>query len=252
MLNYLKNKSTTKKLLALALAMVIVVTGIGALFIDYEAKEAGFTVASGKIEIEMTGTDNLYRARKLTPLQEYQFTRAISNVGTNSAYVFMTVTIPIEQVYLTTYDGSVRTLEWTQLFTYGSAYGPGVNDGWTLVTSGTYGNKAITAINATQADHLRDATEEYGILDYSKKTITYIYAYTGINEDGTLRPLNPDVTTPNLFDVVKLGDVHKHSSYSVEDRSGQLKLKGYGIQISNLPDGPDDIAAIWSILGRNP
>lgn len=252
MLKFLKSKNTTKKWIALALAMMLVITGIGALFIDYEAKEAGFTVASGKIQIELTGTDELYKARKITPLYEYQFTRAISNVGTNPAYVFATVTIPFADVYLTTYDGTTPTLERTQLFTYGSAYGAGVNEGWTLVTSGTYGNKAITGINSTGADHLRNATEEYGILDLQNKTITYVYAFTGINTDGNLRPLNPDVTTPNLFDVVKLGDVSKDLGHSIEEYTGRLYVKGYGIQTTSLPDGPDDIAAVWSILGRNP
>ena len=239
-------KKFTKQLLAIALTMLIAVVGISAIFIDFEAKEAGFTVIMGDIEIELTGVDDLYAATHIMPLEEYALTRAVHNTGSNSAYVYATVTIPVDTVYLTTYDGSQMTAKLTQLFSYGTADGTaGVNEDWTLVTSGTYGRKSIQSLGTK----LRNASEAYGVLDTNAKTVTYVYAYTG-SDDEVLNSLTADRTTSNLFDVVKVADLDcMIREYDISETVGLVVVRAYAIQLSGVTESADKLGTVWSIFG---
>lgn len=238
-------KKITKQVLAIILIMIVAIAGISAIFIDYEAKVAGFTVIVGDIEIELTGEDDLYAATHLMPLDEYDFTRAVHNVGSNGAYIYATVTVPIDTVYLTTYDGTAMTSKLTQLFAYGTNNVAGVSDDWTLVTSGVYGNKRISSLGNT----LRGASENYGVLDTTKRTVTYVYAYTGSN-NGVLQVLGADQLTSNIFDVVKVADLDcMRQDYNVSETRGDLVIRAYGIQLSGVSESAGDLSTVWNIFG---
>ena len=128
-----------KKNLVIALSMVVVllITGIMALFTDHKEATNVFTV--GSIEIDLTEPNwNADNATEIAPNQVIAKDPMITNIGKNDAYTFIKVDIPKQ-------DGN-------PLFELLDKNGdPGVNDGWVLVETGETAD-TITYVYGYAAD----------------------------------------------------------------------------------------------------
>ena len=250
-------KKTTKKLVSLFLVLALILTtigaGIGAYFTGTDKKSDTYTI--GQIEVELVGEDDLYKAEKLTPNYEYDFTRSVKNIGINDAYVFMAVTIPCEDVYLHNLEGShIDDAALTQLFTYGANDVAGINGEWKLVTDGKFGDYDI----ADMAGRLVNYSDEKGALR-TNDTATYIYAYVG-NGD-TLARLAPDAETTALFDIMKFANVSDTEiAHNIENTVGKIKTQVFAIQCDNVletehmtgnnADGSEQVNAVWAVVNN--
>ena len=251
-------RKNAKKVMAIVLALVMVVAcvgaGIGAYFTGVDKKSDTYVI--GQIEVEIVGEDNLYSAENLTPNYEYAFERAVHNTGVNDAYVFMTITLPCDNVFLHNLEGNHtrRNAVLTQLFMYGTNGVMGVNDEWALVTEGKYGHNVIVGME----EYLYNYTEERGSLG-NDNTVTYVYAYVG--DGDTLARLAPDATTVALFDTMKFANVSDtEEQYNIEETAGQIVTRTYAIQADNVlestymqgrnDDGSDAINAVWAVVNN--
>lgn len=247
-----------KRVAAVVLAIALGITslvGIGAYSTGTDVKSDGYTI--GKVEVEVLGDNNLYSAEKLTPNHEYTFTRQVKNIGINDAYVFMSLTLPRDEVYLHNLDGSlvVDAAADTQLFAYGTNGVAGINSEWALVTAGEYGNYTIAELgNSVQA-----STETHGVVR-DNNTITYVFAYVG--NGSTLARLGADETTASLFDTMKLNNISDANGqeYNIEATEGLIGTQVYAIQADNVKettlmqgnnnDGLDAINAVWAVVNN--
>lgn len=250
-------KKTTKKIVSLFLALALILTtigaGIGAYFTGTDKKSDTYTI--GQIEVELVGEDDLYKAEKLTPNYEYDFTRSVKNIGINDAYVFMAVTIPCDDVFLHNLEGNhIDDAALTQLFTYGVNEVAGVNGEWVLVTEGQFGDYDI----ADMAGRLVNNSDEKGALR-TNDTATYIYAYVG-NGD-TLARLAPDAETTALFNIMKFANVSDTEiTHNIENTVGKIKTQVFAIQCDNVleteymtgnnADGSEQVNAVWAVVNN--
>lgn len=246
-----------KSMIAIALALALAFTGlfgIGAFFTGTDVKSDGYTI--GQVEVQLVGDTDLYAVEKLTPNQEWDFTRSVKNIGINDAYVFMTVTVPTENIFVHDLDGihTDANAALTQLFTYGTGNAAGVSSQWKPVTAGKYGDYNIQAIDGV----IENRSGDYAAVRLNN-TITYIYAYVG--DGDTLARLSADQSTDNLFELMKFVNASDTvAQYNVEGTVGQVKTEVYAIQADNVlettymqgqnNDGSDAINAVWSVLNN--
>lgn len=242
-----------KKVVALGLALTMVIAGIGAYFTGTDKKSDSYTI--GQVEVELTGADNLYSVEKLTPREEYTFTRAVHNIGINDAYVFMTVTMPYEAANLhDEYGHTIFEDVDTQLFKYGTNGVAGVASQWKLVDAGKYADIDIEELAGSGIHELSD---EFGAIDTVGETITYVYGYIGDNADGSLKALSADETTEDLFDTVKFANV---ADWNMEATEGIIKTRAFAIQTLNVlettymegnnMDGSEVVNTVWSVINN--
>ena len=237
----MKNSKNMKKYgLALGLIGLATIAGIGAYFTGTDAKTDSYTI--GSIEIQ-----NMFEAQAnedITPLYEMSYDSAkIKNTGINDAYVFMTVDIPMAEVYTSDANGNCSAAaELLELFTI-NYDGANVGLGWERVGE---------ALALTDADG-------------AQVGMRYVYAYAA---DGELTALTPDATTAqSIFSILKFINVSDTDAdgnavateYNIEGRDDlTVKLTAYGIQTQNVQsdvafagdneDGSKDPSVVWSVV----
>lgn len=225
-----KNNHNKRKisLIALALVCCMAVAGVSAYFTDADTATNTFTI--GKISIDLQEPEWV-PPENITPEQEIPKDPQIKNDGINEEYVFMEVIVPYANIVTANDDGTKNAADDTQLFTWN------VNNGWTEISK------------KTNAD----------------STYTYVYAYTGVNEDGTakdgsaMEALTKDSTTPALFDAVKFANIVEDQG--LEGVSKNIIINAYGIQTTNINDVDTDIdgennggatapLAVWEVISE--
>lgn len=237
----MKNSKNMKKYgLAVGLIGLAAVAGIGAYFTGTDAKSDSYTIGSIEIENKFVAQAN----EDITPLYEMSYDSAkIANVGINDAYVFMTVDIPMAEVYTSDADGNCSaSAELKELFEI-NFDGAAVGAGWERVG---------------EALKLEDAAGE-------QVGTRYVYAYA---TDGKLTELAPDATTENsIFSILKFINVADTDAdgnavapeFNIEGRDDlTVKLVAYGIQTQNVKtdvafagdnaDGATDPATVWAVV----
>lgn len=189
-------KNFKKGAVALTLAAAMGLAGLSAFFTDSKTKVNEFTVGNVKQELVEDKWDKAAEGAhdNITPNSTFDKDPKVKNTGTNSQYVFMTVTVPKADVVLA--DDVTGTRQSTELFTYAT------NTGWTKLDSKTT------------------------IGDDSN---TYVYAYATGN---TLTALDSDKETPTLFDTIKFANIVENEEFAKNKLD--VTVKSYGIQTTNL------------------
>lgn len=113
----------------LVVAATATVRGISAYFTDAQEKTNTLTVGNVKTGLEEPDWDKVPSDEKtdLTPNQTVKKDPRITNTGTNDAYAFLEVQIPVRNIITVGADGKKLPKADTELFTYK------VNDGWVQI-----------------------------------------------------------------------------------------------------------------------
>lgn len=234
--NNTEKKDTKKKLfVALILFMLLfgVLWGVLGSLTDIDQNYDVYTI--GNVEIKIVSNDGNSSLGNLLPNSTVPYGIAAKNVGINDAYVFMTITVPCENAIWTNENGVSMEKNLTQILSYYSNTA-GITSEWKLVDVGCVGEDEILDVS-----HIQNNTADYGVV--SGNTITFVYGYIGDNEDGALEALKPDYTTSSLIDYLKLANVNNPASLS-----GEITTKLYGIQVTKLDGGLDEVDAVWDII----
>ena len=207
----MKNKKRLSTV-ALALAMVVLISTAVAYFTDIDTVNNVFTI--GEVEIGLEEPDwTPEEHTKITPNQTIEKDPTITNTGINDAFVFLTVEVPYKNIV--TADASTgvkKAAADTELFTYT------LNNGW--VEIGT------------------------PVKDANKGTVTHLYAY-GTGSACTV--LAPGAKATELFSTVTF--VNAIEDQGLEKQEVNIPVKAYAIQTTDLTD--NDVTTpgeVWKLV----
>ena len=189
-----KDKKVKIGILACLLAGALTVGGAAAYFTDSDT--AVNTITIGKVELDLQ-EPNYVPETSITPGEEITKDPKIRNTGINDEYVFLTVTVPYENITVAAADGTKGTKGDTELFTYT------LNAGWTEL--GTPKK------------------------DTSGKFFTHTYVY---GTASACTALAADASTPALFNTVRF--VNAVEDEGLESTTKEIGITAYGIQTTNL------------------
>lgn len=204
-------KKTKAILCTVAVVGVIGVSGIIAYLTDTDTASNKFTIGQVKIELQEPTWDNANDADKdgipdyaetIVPNATIAKDPQVKNVGSNDAYIYLKVTVPVKSVITANSDGTLvndGVAQPTQLFTYTK------NTSWQEITS-----KRTTNTNETTGE-----VESY----------TYVYYYN--------TKVAPNATTATLFDTVTFANVIEGQ---IDLTEHQIDIQAYAIQSDSLPE----------------
>jgi len=207
----MKKRNWKNKAMAAALALVgcMSITGISAYFTDGQAVTNTFTIGSISLELMEPGWVAA-NGQNVVPEQEIRKDPQIKNDGVNDEYVFLEVVLPYANIQTANDNGTWNPAADVELFSYD------VNTAdWVQV-----GNAVKNAAD---------------------KTVTYVYAYA---KQDTMTALKAGVTTPPLFEYVRLANVAEDQG--LEGASVEILINAYGIQTTNLNDGDTTVDGVNS------
>ena len=204
-------KINRKYTIALLVIACLLVSVISAYFTDADTATNTFT--TGEVSLDLLepnwDPDN---AEKIVPTQVIAKDPQILNDGSNEEYVFLTVQVPYVQDLVTANpDGTKNEAADMELFTYE------INEGWVEI-----GTVVIDEVNGTA---------------------THTYAY---GTDTEMTKLDPNVTTPTLFDEVTF--VNAVERQGLENSTNDIVINAYGIQTENVNGGKTAPADVWLVI----
>lgn len=218
----------TKALAAIILAGLTAAGSMAAYMTD--ADTAINTANVGKVDTELTETEwNEEQAKDITPNEELAKNPVMNNVGKNSAFTFISVSVPIVNTKLSTDDGAVDAdaID-TELFTYGKDGKQGVDAAWQQVGDKVYSSDG--------------------------SYVTYVYAYA--NDKGEMTELPAGESTTSLFDYIKMKNATEDTG--LEGSQYDVVVKGYSIQTQNIlenttyegnnNDGKTQMELVWNVV----
>ncbi len=230
-----KNKKGNKKLLVLLILLLfipVLTWGVVSTLSDVDINHDVYTIGNVEIKIVSNEVGSL---ENLVPNATIPYEIAAKNIGINDAYVFMSITVPCENVEWTDDNGRPHGEALTQMFSYYSNTA-GITSEWKLVSVGSVNNSQILDVS-----YVQNNSDNYGVI--SDNSITFVYGYVGDNTDGSLKALAPDYETSSLIDYLKLANVSNPASMI-----GEITTKLYGIQVTKLDGGLNEVDAVWDIV----
>ena len=222
------NKKTNKIILIVCIIAIISILGIWgilAYLTDTDTATNQFVVGQVKIELKEPSWESATDsngdgipdyAESIVPNDTIQKDPQIKNIGNNSAYVYLKVTVPVKNVVVANNDGTLLNEgnpTNTQLFTYN------INSDWKEIVS-------------ARKENLNSSNEV--------ESYTYVYYYDkalGVNE-----------TTTALFNTVTFANLVEGQA---ELGSYQIDLNAYAIQSENLPNGTTIEGAYAIYMNQN-
>jgi len=210
----MRKKRIGKQVMIIVLLVVAAtVRGISAYFTDAQEKTNTLTVGNVKTGLEEPDWDKVPSDEKtdLTPNQTVKKDPRITNTGTNDAYAFLEVQIPVRNIITVGADGKKLPKADTELFTYK------VNDGWVQI-------------------------QESDVSSSGKVTAhRYIYAY---GTEQECKVLKKGETTGALFNSVTLANVMEGQ---IDDETLNIPVKSYAIQAEHIGESkaPSDIFQVY-------
>lgn len=238
-------KQTKKALATMAACTLIGAMAIGGTFAyltDEEQATNTFTV--GKVEIDLQEPDWDPNHPPVVPNEEVDKDPTVVNTGTNSAYAFVEVQIPMKNVTVAKANGERGTTAFQELFTWGTVSGgetnwctnkekgtaDGIYNDWTLI------EKNVPTTPAS---------------DGSKDYATYIFAYK--NPIAPKAVGDSDYTKLTLFDKVKFvnvieGDVTENVDIPV--RAYAIQSDSIDTTVTDGKDGDDKLLAIYKVYAE--
>lgn len=222
------NKKTNKIILIvciIAIISILGIWGISAYLTDTDTATNQFVVGQVKIELkepswesatDLDGNGIPDYAENVVPNDTIQKDPQIKNIGNNSAYVYLKVTVPVKNVVVANNDGTLLNEgnpTNTQLFTYN------INNDWKEIVS-------------ARKENLNSSNEV--------ESYTYVYYYN--------KSLGGNETTTALFNTVTFANLVEGQA---ELSSYQIDLNAYAIQSENLPSGTTIEGAYAIYMNQN-
>lgn len=218
----MKPKNKRKMFFIISGCVLLTVLAVGVTFAylnDRKTADNVFTVGDVYLKIEEPNYPEQESSRKMVAYSKVSKDPIIKNTGTNDEFVFMKVTVPLEEVTLIT-DGTKGEKQKQEIFNIISndenkktlTENPGFsyNSDWLYIESQTSGN-----------------------------TASYVFAYKKIllaSVNTTADTINRVETEP-LFDEVQLKGVLEGDI--LENALENIKIEAYGIQSDNMYGVPD-------------
>ncbi len=213
------NKKAITAAAACALAGALAMGGTMAYLTDVDQETNTFTI--GEVKVDLTEPDypgnDSDEVKSLVPNQEVIKNPQITNTGINDALVFMTVTVPVDEVTVVAPDGTKGTKEATDLFWFkdtDDTLADAVNhwdEEWIQLTDKEF----FTDASGMAAGSLSDAADG---------THTYVFAYE--------REVSGGAATSALFDKVQLKNVIEQE---LDPEAAQnIVVKAYAIQAAEI------------------
>ena len=170
----------------------------------------------GKVSLDLQ-EPNWVPPQNITPNQVIKKDPQIKNDGINDEFVFLEVKIPVKNIVTAELDGTKKNAADTELFSYT------VNKAWVQVG--------------------QDKKET--------NSVTRVYAYG--NQDACTA-LAKGQSTPALFETVKFCNAIEDQG--LEQTTEQILINAYGIQTTDINDGPDGTgdktapADVWAVVSK--
>ena len=130
------NKKANRILAITALAGALLVGGTFAYLTDYDQAVNQFTVGQVKIELEEPNWEP-EKHTKIVPTEEIKKDPQVKNTGSNDAFVYLEVSVPMADVITAAGDGSRIPKAVQELFSFSK------NEGWTQMSAKTSGNSRV-------------------------------------------------------------------------------------------------------------
>ncbi|MBR1527823.1 MAG: hypothetical protein IJ642_00805 [Oscillospiraceae bacterium] len=232
------------RMLAISLASFTVISGLAAYFTSEDNVTNAFKSATLQIKVV---EPNWKPDPTIVPEQKIDKDPSIVNIDDTPAYVFMEVTVPADEVTVEKVDGENKgELNSTQNVPMFRFINSDTTDNYTSdqfstaqkVNAGWYAMSGYPKAN-------KDSSEE-------TVSYTYLYAYTGTNNDDTMVALNPNETTLNpLFKQVLFCNAREDDSISASRLN--IKIKAYGIQEKYLKSSNETetkAELVWQYLSK--
>ena len=206
------NNKKRLSIVALALAMVVLISTAVAYFTDIDTVDNVFTI--GEVEIGLEEPDwTPEEHTQITPNQTIEKDPTITNTGINDAFVFLTVEVPYKNIVTADVaTGVKKAAADTELFTYA------LNSGW--IEIGT------------------------PVKDAEKGTVTHLYAY---GTASACTALASGAEAAELFSTVTF--VNAIEDQGLEKQEVHIPIKAYAIQTTDLTDNdvttPDEV---WKLV----
>ncbi len=202
--------------------------GTMAYLTDVDQETNTFTI--GDVEVDLTEPDypgnDSADVKDLVPNQEVMKNPQVTNTGTNDALVFMTVTVPVDEVTVVAPDGTKGEKAATDLFWFKDA------DDMLADAANNWDDRWIAL---TDKEHFTDAAGEAAsdLPGAVEGTHTYVFAYESAVGNGE--------ATSALFDKVQLKNViEQELDPSVAQN---ILVKAYAIQAAEIIEsGNTDLA----------
>ena len=206
--------ASKKKLTVIALMLVAImaVGMVSAYFTDADTATNTFTIGKISLDLQEPNWDP-DEPGPLTPNQTITKDPQIKNDGVNDEYVFLTVSVPYENIVTANADGTKNTAADTELFSYT------IKEGWVQIGSES-----------------KDATA---------KTVSRTYAYGTAAE---MTELSAGSLTPALFDSVTFCNAVEDQG--LEGSTKDIVITAYGIQTENVNGGKTDPANVWTVVAN--
>lgn len=210
-------KKSVVKVIAIAALVGIVgyggVQGISAYFTDTAEKTNTVTIGDVTTDLEETEWDKTPDDEKndITPNQQIPKDPKVTNTGTNDAYVFIEVQVPVKKIITVGTNGQKLPAANTELLKYT------VNQGWVKVE-----DSDVTSGGSVTAHR-------------------YVYAY---GTSTACTALKHGETTPTLFDSVALVNAIEGQ---IDNATLNMPVKSYAIQTENIGTSrtPADVYKIY-------
>lgn len=208
----------------LALAAVVLTASVVGGVVAWLSDGATATreITTGNVDIRLVDEAwDAELARNVKPNAVLPRSPKVSNVGTNDAYVFITLEIAVLPVGTELHSGTGmdKSGQGTPLYTTQAESGLAFdNANWTWVSAGQQDGR-----------------------------ITQVYAYA---RDNAMTPLRQGQTTPPVFDKVRLANVNSTSALVGVNTS--ITLSAYGIQTTELGANGGSTAPldVWNIVSN--
>ena len=231
------------KMLAVSLTALTAIAGITAFFTSGDQVTNSFEAASLQIKvIEPNWKDNVV----IVPEQKIDKDPYIVNTNSVSAYVFMKVTVPAQEVIIEQATGDADKGTYSDqtvvpLFRFINGSGEYTTDQFSTaqcINSGWY------LMPDHPQENRNDAAEITGY--------TYLYAYTGVNQDNTMSVLEPsEMTTTPLFNQVLFCNAREDEDLSGSQQHIQIEVFGIQTNFLKSKDATETEAEkIWQYLSN--
>ncbi len=234
------------RMLAVTLTIFTIFSGLVAYFTSGDTVTNSFSAATLQIKVS---EPNWKQNTVIVPEQKIEKDPYIMNIDETPAYVFMQVTVPAERIVLEKSSGDTEKGNYDDTVIVPLFRFINQEDSYTtdLNSSNQSHNSGWYHMETTQNKNSSDVTESY----------TYLYAWTGENENDTMAVLYPNETTSSpLFNKVIFCNAREDEEDDDNSLSGSMqniKIKAFAIQSDYLKSATETelkAANVWRYLSK--
>lgn len=232
------------RLLALSLASFTIIAGITAYFTSEDVSTNSFSATTLQIKIL---EPNWKPNPTVVPEEKIDKDPYIVNIDETPAYVFMQVTVPAENIIIesnspdTEKGKKIQSIQTFPLFRFINQNDTESYTADPLSSEQKY-NAGWYHINTTENKNNSDKIISY----------TYLYAWTGENEDSTMAVLYPNQSTDTpLFNKVIFCNARENDALSGSLQN--IKIEAFAIQTDYLKSSDETeykAENIWNYLSK--